>query len=285
MRSALVLVTALLGVLVLGGDAPRWSHAMASPSLIPDARLVRVSTKSFSSLATDLYWVKTIAVATTARQAYEARSIIEWANFVTDLEPTFRHAYLMGGLLGTMTMPDLSIANAPEADALLRKGQAHLPKQCAIAVYRAYLLAETRQPRAAADVLASASREPGNNCPDYAAPLAIRLYAASGEFEAASAFTEALVKESNGDEQDLFRKRLVDLEMERRLQSVDAAYKRFEQQFGKPPADVSVLVGAGLIDAAVLSGIDEPIVFYKGEARLASGAPRLKPFKQQELQE
>ncbi len=285
MRSALCLVTCLVAVLVLGGDAPRWSHAMASPSLIPDARLVSVSTKSFASLATDLYWVKTIAVATTAKQPYEARSIIEWANFVTDLEPTFLHAYLMGGLLGTMTMPDLSIANAEEAEKLLSKGQEHLPKACPIAVYRAYLLTETRQPRAAAEVLAAASRAPGNNCPDYAAPLAIRLFAASGEFEAANAFTETLVKESNGDEQDLFRKRLHDLEIERALQRIDAAYRRFEQQFGKPPADVSVLVNAGLIDAALLSVIDEPIVFYKGEARLASGAPRLKPFKQQELQE
>lgn len=283
MRSAFLLVPCLLGVLLLGGGAPRWTHAMSSPSLIPDARLVREATRPFANLATDLYWVKTIAVATTAKQPWEARAIIEWADFVTDLEPTFTHAYFVGGLLGAVVLPDGSLANAKEAGALLAKGSKHLPRECRIAVYRSYLLIETHRPASeAAEVLAAVSREPGNNCPPYVAPLAIRLYAGSGHFDAADTFTRTLVAETRGDEQELFRKRLQDLEVERALQRIDAAYREYSTRFGAPPTDVATLVGAGLLDAANLAALDEPVVFFKGEARLASGAPRLKPFVQRE---
>lgn len=282
MRSAICLLTCLTGVLLLGGEGPRWAHSMSAPSLVPDARLVRVATKPFSSLATDLYWLKTIAVATTARQAYEARSIIEWAEFVTDLEPTFVHAYFVGGLLGTMVMPDLTMANADEAEKLLSKGQAHLPRECRIAVYRSYILLETKHPpKEAADALASVSGEPGNNCPPYVGPLAIRLYAAGGAFEAANAFTSTLLKESRGDEQELLKKRLEELETERLLQLIDAACATYQTRFGVSPTDVATLVSVGLLNTQILTALDSPIVIYNGEARLASGAPRLRPFKKE----
>ena len=274
---SLVVLAGLLGVVAVLSRPPRWQHQWSSATTIPDARLVRGLSKPIRSLVTDLYWLRVIAASTKASQPPEGLQVIQWAEFVTDLEPSFYNAYLLGGLLGAMPVGD-RIANAREAEQLLAKGMQNVPRRCQLSIYRAWIRTEgLHDSHGAAEALSQGARN-APDCPPFVPALATRLYASTGDIDSARSFAQAMEQSDDPETAEAFRQRLQEIEIEAVLQKVDQAARDYHQRFGSTPPSVDALLQASLLSADDLRGLPEPVVLEGEKAWLTSHRPRLTPF-------
>jgi hypothetical protein len=83
--------------------------------------------------------------------------------------------------------------------------------------------------------------------PEYLAPLAARLLAQSGQFEAARDFALELSRSDDPVTRQTFQRRLLELDREQAAVDLEVAIRAFEATRGRLPAQLAELVGAGLL--------------------------------------
>lgn len=272
MRVELPLLLCAAAVIGLTSSSPRLQHQFSNPGSIPNVEVVRWATRSDADLAVDLYWMRVISVSISIRSKADGLSLIRWAQFLTDLEPRFRHAYLVGALLGSFPAPDgPDLVNATEAAELLEKGAQQLPADCQLAVYLSYFQSQAlHAPRAAADTLARAARN-SKACPAFVARLTTRLYAVAGDANAAIDFARELSASGAGEDAEFLKERIEALHVEQLLLKVDAASRAWKTAHDSVAPSVEALVMTGLLDAQVLADVGEPVTLdAEGRATVAS---------------
>lgn len=243
----LIAITVSLATLVALYDSPRPTHNVRGEARVPNASLVNWATKPIRSLAVDLYWVRMVNLSAMVTVPWEGKQLLQWGEFLTDLEPTFYHAYAVGGLLGTVDVGDQTY-NTVEAGALLQKGIDHLPNEPRLPIYLTFLQMELlRDHRAAAKTLQKAATIP--SAPAYLGPLATRLMAGSGDFDTAVLFAQTLSQTDDPATREFFETRILEIRQEQLLRGLDDVVARFTEETGHPPADLEELVRTGALSA------------------------------------
>lgn len=269
-----LILAACVGAIAALHDAPRFTHNLRGQLVVPDARVVKVLSKPVSSLITDLYWIRMVNLAANARLPWEGKQLIQWGQFVTDLEPKFFHAYMLGGLLGTVDVGQ-DTYNVDEALEFLGKGTDNLPDEPRLAIYQSFLLLEMKKdPAAAARVLQRAAKSP--RAPAYLAQLATRLYASVGDFDAATQFARTISQDGDEETKAFFTTRLLEIEQEKVLSAVDAAVEAFTAAQGRAPATIEELLIGGQLPAAPVDPLGGTISLTPDGARASSRPSRLR---------
>ena len=84
------LIGALVGVgLVAVTTTPPGGTRFFTQSAPPNAQVIRLLGRSHLSLFADLFWIRTIAIATALKVPADGRSLVTWCTLVTDLDPHF----------------------------------------------------------------------------------------------------------------------------------------------------------------------------------------------------
>lgn len=238
-----MMVAAAAGLVAMSG--PPRQLRVESGSLTPNSQLVRALGKSQLPLVSDLYWIRAISVTTHQRVPADGKDLVAWCRFVTELDPHFVWPYLLGGLLGVMTLGDTHY-NVPEANELLEAGLEQLPHEYRLAVYLSFNQLELQHDvSAAAQTLQRGAAAPG--APPFLAQLATRLLAQSGSFDSAKAFAEELAKSDDPLTREFFQHRLKEIERDEGLTRAQAAVGAFQLARGKPPESLLQLSLEGFL--------------------------------------
>ncbi len=238
----LLLATAAAAFIVALQAPPRRFFSSEAP--IPDSRVVRVVAKSHLSLVADLYWIRMSTLALSANLPPEGRRLLEWGQFVSDLDRGNKWVYMVGGLLGPIKL-DNKLYNGPEAEALLQKGVTNVPSEFRLYLYLATQQIDLKKPAAASETLKLAMKVP--RCPSYVGPLVARLLSEAGQLDAARDFAAHMAESEDPLEQERFRKRVLEIDREKVLTAVDAASSLFQQRMGRRPFDLHELMSQGLL--------------------------------------
>jgi hypothetical protein len=275
------LVVVALGLAAVAGlSAPPRSQASSGFALANPAFL-QLAGRSQISLLADLYWLRAVNLAGGASTPQDGLAMAQLANQITTLDGEFRAPYWYCAV----HIPQRYAGkweNAKHADALLRRGLEHFPKNVFFAVILVHnLIFYQRDYRAAADLLKDAATWP--DAPPHFGPLATRLYAMTGQFDVARELVREL-KESATDEdtRKLMETREREVDVEAALQAVDALVDRYQREQGRPAASIQALVDQGYLERVPLDPDGLPITLDEtGHAR--SGAERMKVFEDGQL--
>jgi hypothetical protein len=206
---------------------------------LPRPSIVRVTARAVISLVTDLYWTRTTYVASSARNAAEYGSLVDYATFVTDLDEHMRWAYLVGGALGYYQEPGGTYANVEATTALLEKGFRLNPDNLILRGMLTYAHAVYRHDAISASRVASA---PGKTLP-HLQRFASRMMAASGRFEVAREYVKSvLATETDELTRKMYAQRLLEIDLEEVLSRVDLAVVSWRaRNEGKSPTSIEEL--------------------------------------------
>jgi hypothetical protein len=252
--------------------------------LLPRPELVRAATKPFLHLVTDYYWIQTVQAVGRAQTGAEYRDAHDYAQMVAALDPRFRQVYLFVGVVIPVKRADGTWQNVDESLRLLKLGVERFPQEVFLRLVLAYNLATMKgEYAAAARVLEEAALLPG--APAYLGPLATRMYAQAGKFDAAEAFAATLARDAEDPEtREVFEARLRELQLEKELQWVDAAARAFRSRTGRAPRDVQELRAAGHLDRDPKDPLGGEIVLGPdGAARSTAQKQRLTDFAKPEV--
>jgi hypothetical protein len=233
----------VVGLLSVPPDKPRTGPHV--PPMFPRYETMRALARPFLQLAADYYWVQTIQATGAAGNELQYKDIYYYADYVTQLDPTFFYAYLFAAPAMTYNRGRETWVNTTESTQLLEKGLAVFPYDIRLRILYAYnLSAYHGQYAKAAEVAEETSKLPG--APPYLKSLATRLYAQGGKVEDGLALAQSLVDSAPDPETRAeFEKRVKELELERELQAIDRAINAYKARTGKLPDPLQELVKAG----------------------------------------
>lgn len=237
-------------------------------------------------LVTDYYWIQTIQAVGVAATPEQYRDIYDYADLVTDLDPSFRQVYPFTGAVIAVPLGGGRWANTRESTLILEKGLKHDPNNIYLRILLSYnLTLFQRDYQRAAKLLEETARLPG--APRHVAGLATRLYAQAGDFDAGLALAASLAESAEEPEmRELFERRVLEVQLERVLERVDKAVEAWRQREGRPPPDVRALVVAGLLPSLPEDPLGGSIVLDEtGRARSTAQEKRLTDTVRMQLQE
>ena len=264
-KSILLLVAALGTIAFRDGSQSQNDRA---PKVIPNPQFISIIARSNISLITDLYWIRMCGMALQVRTPEEGKQFLAWAEFVTDLDPSFYAAYLMGSVIG---VTDQKFSNATQAEALLTKGVARVPRH-ELSIMLAYLqLQAENKPSLAARTLRDAAKLPG--APNYLGLLATRLFAVAGEVDLAKQFAADMAQNGDGVLKELFTERLEELNEHEALTRLEQLASTLRERQGRA-ASLQELRAA----ARAEGGFPEELL-ERLEIDEESGAPSLEGFQ------
>ncbi len=176
---------------------------------VPNPQFVSVIGNSNIAMIADLYWIQMCASAVTVRTPERGKDFLAWANFVTDLDPRFYWAYMMGALVSTVQVGNV-VHNAHAAAALLRKGLSKLSRfELALQLAYLQLLVLNHREDAAATLREGAQM---TGAPPYLGLLATQILSVAGNYEAAETFAKRMVATGDATTKEIFEQRLRELQ-------------------------------------------------------------------------
>ncbi|MGE6760684.1 tetratricopeptide repeat protein [Corallococcus interemptor] len=264
-----VLLVALLSA------PPRPVSRQGGGLLLPRPGLLKTLFRSQQGLVTDYFWVLLINRIGAASRPSEYRQIYDYADLVTDLDPTFWQAYFYSGLTIPVHLGKGDYVNVEESSAILRKGLKHLPDNQRLSFQLAYnLMFFEKKYKEAADIIQELSRRP--DAPSWYSALATRLYAQSGDFDSSLSLSMALRDGAEDEEsREFYAHRVQEILQERLLRTIDEAITRYRQREGHLPDGLPALVASG--DLAQLPA--DPLggrLFLGEDGRAYSDAARFR---------
>jgi hypothetical protein len=169
--------------------------------------------------------------------------------YATDVDEKFSGAYRFAGFAMPRHTSDGKVTNVFQTATLLKKGIVECPGDWkipfALGFIQSYYLGDFLE---AGRNLAEAAKRPGS--PAYLPLLATRASAEGGDLDFAQKMARVMEAEATEEaSKEEWRKRLLDLEMERGLRALDTAVQRYRQLTGHPPGSMADLIGAGVLKA------------------------------------
>lgn len=212
---------------------------------LPQGDVLRVASLGYQSVVADFFWLQAIQAMGERKISEEAgRWIYRALDVATTLDPKFVRAYEAGGLaLCTLVvLPE-------ESNALLEKGMAHNPHVWQLPFYvgvNHYF--EFGDDVKASEYIARAARLPG--APEQLSFFFARLLASSREPQAAIEVLAQLYEQTQDENlRRTLERRLKEMIVERDLQLLEATIFRYGQQQGHRLARLEDLVGVGLLSS------------------------------------
>jgi len=277
---ALLLVTLLVLLAALSRPPSRRAAQSFEPLYLPRASVLHGFGKPILPAIVDYYWLESLQTLGGAMTAPEFRSLADYGNLISDLDPNFTYPNrFLGGAI-PFDLGREQWVNTAESTALMTRALPHAPNDYYLRVLLAYNLSYfDKRYEQAAQLLEEASRIP--NSPLYIRALATRLYAHAGHFESALSFAENLAETSSDPEQrELFKRRIAEIQLERELRRVEEAVARFRARTGASPRTVEALVGQGDLAPPPSDPLGGMIFLdARGVAHSTSEQKRLAPFE------
>jgi hypothetical protein len=245
-----VVAVALLRPRATALRAPPEASPFAVPTLPADVS--RSFSFGFRALVADLTFLESIQVLGGIRKSKTAeggaaddRLLNQLLTYSTDLDPKFAGAYRFAGNAMPRPTLDGKIANALQAEAILKKGVRERSDDWRIpfelGFIQSYYLGRFDE---AARNLATAAKATGS--PAYLGLLATRAAADAGDLDFAENMAKVMAAEANEEStREDWRLRLIDLRMERDLRSIEAAVLRYTNRTGSAPPSLQALVESG----------------------------------------
>jgi len=249
--------------------------------VLPRKELIHLLAAPWQQFAADYYWLMQVNQLGRAINAQEHRDVCTYAELATDLDPRFYMAYHFGGVGCVYNLGHEQWMNVDVSTALVEKGIRHFPRDTRLRFLLGYNLGVLKHDaKAAAPIFEALSREP--DAPAHLAPLATRLYAESGQFDASTAMARALRDAAQDEETRAFyARRLQEIAAEQLLQQVDTALGSYTARTGAPPPDIPALVAAGDLPAPPVDPLGGEIVIGPtGRARSTASTFRLRAIHQ-----
>ncbi|TSC32263.1 M48 family metallopeptidase [Corallococcus sp. Z5C101001] len=235
------------GVLLLAllSAPPRPVSRQGGGPLLPRPGLLKTLFKSQQGLVTDYFWIMLLNRIGAANRPDEYRHIYDYADLITDLDPTFWQAYFYSGITMPVHLGKGEYANVTESSAILRKGLQHLPGNERLSFQLAYnLMFFEKKYKEAAEIIERMSQRP--DAPSWYSALATRLYAQSGDFDSGLSLSMALRDGATDDEtREFYARRVQEILQERVLRSIDTAIESYRAREGHLPDNLRALVAAG----------------------------------------
>jgi hypothetical protein len=231
-------------LLALLSAPPQPATRQGGGPLLPRPGLLKALFKSQQGLVTDYFWILLINRIGDASRPEEYRHLYDYADLVTDLDPTFWQAYVYPGITLPVHLGKGEYTNVAESNAIMRKGLQHLPGNERLMFQLAYnLMFFDKKYKEAADIIQELSRRP--DAPPWYVALATRLYAQSGDFDNGLALSMALRDGSEDPEtREFYAHRVQEILQERMLRGLDEAIQHYREREGHLPADLNALVAA-----------------------------------------
>ncbi len=245
MIRALIAAVAVLSIGLLS-NPPRSAVRSEAGLALPRREVLHALGAAHQNLVADYYWLMTVQQLGKALTPEEHRDAAQYAELATDLDPFFYSPYLYASIGCPLNLGREVYANADESTALLRKGLKQFPEDLRLRFQLGYNLTFFhRQLKEAADVFGALGKDP--RTPRYMAQLATRLYAQSGNFDLAADVARTMRDSAQDDEtRALYEKRLAEIELEQKLQAIDALAKEYQAREGRWPS-VQELVKSGAL--------------------------------------
>ena len=248
--------------------------------LLPRAELLRPLAAPWPGLVADYFWLLECNQLGRATTPQEHRDVAAYAELATDLDPRLYAAYKFGAVGSVFNLGREQFMNVDVSTHLLEKGLRQFPRDVPLRFLLGYNLGILKNDaQAAAAIFESLSREPG--APPHLGPLATRLYAEAGQFDASAAMARALRDAAPDTESRAFyERRLQEISAERVLQQVDAAIDRYTSRTGAPPPDIQALVAAGDLAAPPVDPLGGDVILGpSGRARSTESTYRLRAIR------
>ncbi len=240
-----ILVLGLHG-LQLGLDSQRTALPKVQQlAYVPAGEHLKIAVLGYRQLVADVLWLQTIQAMGTRKISRETGEWIAHAlDVITTLDPRFVRAYSVGGLALTSLVPFYE-----ESNRLLLKGIENNPEEW----YLPFLLGfnyyyNDHEDAKAARYIARASRFP--HAPTYLASLAAKLYVSAHTPQDALALLVQVYEHSTDENvRQVLERRIKEVLVERDLQMLEEAIKRFGSAHKRTPARLEDLVSAHLLSA------------------------------------
>lgn len=212
---------------------------------LPQADILRGGSLGYQGAVADFIWLQVVQVMGERKVSEEAgRWIYQAVDVVTTLDPKFVQAYEVGGLaLCTLVvMPE-------ESNALLRKGMKHNPQVWQLPFYLGInYYFEFADDATAGEYVALAARLPG--APEYLSGLAVRLYVSAKAPQNAVELLASLYEHATDVEvRQVLEQRLKRAIVERDIQVLEEAIRRYRDRFSNQPGQLEDLVSRGILNA------------------------------------
>ncbi len=260
------------------GRAPTAVGPRDARLVLPRPGLLRALGRSHVQLVTDYYWLRALNRSLIIANADEGAALLALGELIADLDPAFVANYWMVGINAPFPPSGEQVEwpNAREAANLLRRGLSVAPTDNKLVVVLvATLMVNLHDRVGAARVLEERARYPGA-LPHFA-PLATRLLAESGEFDASRELAQAMLDSAQDEPtRDMFRERLKLIDLEEILSAVDAAAKKYLAERGVPAVTTRDLVEAGYLPAEPYDPFGGVIVLKSGRAFSTAVEKRLE---------
>jgi hypothetical protein len=264
-------------VFIALGRPPPKADGRVTLEVVPNSAVLRVLARSQLDFVADLFWIRMGNMASRAVTAQECGALLPLANLIADLSPGFKYPYFVGGVLAPVRRGRTKeYDNAEGAVALMSRGVANV-SWGRLHLQKAFTELEMlHDPVKAGNTLLAFAREPG--APSFVGPLATRLLAQGGHFEAAREFARSMAQSEDPQVHADGEARLRQIDLEELLVGVDAAVEKFTAREGHPPASVAALVEAGFLPAIPVDPLGGHIELSPDGARSSTTALRFRPF-------
>lgn len=212
---------------------------------LPQAHVLRVASLGYHGVAADFLWIQAIQAMGEKKVTEEAgRWIYRVLDILTTLDPKFVRAYEAGGLaLCTLVvLPE-------ESNALLEKGMKYNPDVWQLPFYLGInYYFEFGDDAKAAEYVDRAARLPA--APAYLSGLAARLYVSAKAPQNAVELIASLYEQAaDGEVRQVLEQRLKEAIVERDLQVLEEAIRRYRDRYSKQPGQLEDLVAQGVLNA------------------------------------
>jgi hypothetical protein len=247
----MLLATGVLLVILLGViHVPLNDWTVSKPKLeqltyLPDGEFLRIASLGYRELVADLLWLQVIQVMGQQKLSEDAgRWLYLAVDRITTLDRKFVRAYEAGSLaLCTLVvLPE-------ESNRLLEKGMLHNPQEWKLP----FLLGinyyfEQADDAKAAQAMAKAASLPG--APEGLARLAAKLFVSAKSPQQAVELLAKVYDETTDEHvKKLLEIRLKESIVERDLQIIEEAIRRYQEKYSHWPAKLQDLLGPGLLNA------------------------------------
>ena len=224
----------------------RWSSSqpkLQQLTYLPSGEYLRMASLGYRELAADLLWLQAIQVMGEKKLSEEEGQWLYHAvDLITTLDPKFVRAYEAGShaLCILVLMPE-------ESNRLLEKGMKHNPQEWILP----FLLGinyyfELGDDEKAAEAMAKAARLPG--APERLVNLAAKLFvSAKSPQQAVELLAKVYEETSDENVRKMVEVRLKESIVERDLQILEEAIRRYQVNYTHRPERLEDLVGPGLL--------------------------------------
>jgi len=223
-----------------------WSNAqpkLQKLTYLPSGDYLRMASLGYRELAADFLWLQVIQVMGEKKLSEEEGQWLYHAvDRITTLDPKFVRAYEAGShaLCILVLMPE-------ESNRLLEKGMRHNPQEWMLP----FLLGinyyfELGDDEKAAEAMAKAARLPG--APERLVNLAAKLFvSAKSPQQAVELLAKVYEETSDENVRKMVEVRLKESIVERDLQILEEAIRRYQVNYTHRPERLEDLVGPGLL--------------------------------------